>query len=257
MAKANSPKVKRSGKRKVDVTPTYLPGFDRMIKAKGLENGSVILLSGGPGSGKSLFALNTAYNNAKKGKRVAYFSTVEEASIIKKRALSGFGWDLEALERQGLLSIKRIEPRDMVRSIEGRMREKGIEQVIESLEKVKMEASEITMPFHPDMVIIDPISAIYGELDDATKYTSYLTVLFDSLRAYNSVNIMVGEACSEGGSSKDAVEGYLVDGIIVFHNRLKGSARAREIEILKLRYSSHDTRLKRFKIGPKGIKIGT
>ena len=45
-----------------------VPGFDELIE-KGVPKGSSILISGGPGSGKTTFCLQSLVTAAKKGER--------------------------------------------------------------------------------------------------------------------------------------------------------------------------------------------
>jgi len=234
--------------------PTRVSNLDKAIDKRGLERGSAILLSGDTGTGKSLFALQSAYNAALKGEKVAYFSLEEEPQDIKRRVLNSFGWDLGALEKKGVLAIQKVSPNDMARSIEGRLKERGIEQVIEGLEKVRLEAREITMPFRPDMVVIDPVSALMPSFSDHAKYRTYLGILFDSLRNYGSVNLMISEAKPEA-YSRAGVEEYLADGVISFHSVKKNGGRAHALEIVKLRFSGHTKKLIPFDIGKKGIRI--
>jgi KaiC/GvpD/RAD55 family RecA-like ATPase len=88
------------------------------------------------------------------------------------------------------------------------------------------------------------------------KYRAYLNVLFDSLRNYNSVNLVTTESEQEPNVySRTGIEEFLVDGVVVFYYIRRDSVRTRALEILKLRFSDHVKKLVPFKITDKGIVI--
>jgi KaiC/GvpD/RAD55 family RecA-like ATPase len=249
-------KTEKKVEYKDSFLPTRVSSFDKMINAGGVEGGSTILVSGGCGSGKSVFVTQSAYNGAMNGEKVVYFTFDETPDRVKKHALNNFGWDLAALEKKGNLSMKKIDPYDIARSIENTVREKSMEDVIESVHSIHKEMSEVTMPFHPDRVIIDSLSALSVAFSDKMKYRAYLTVLFDSLRSYNSVNFVTTEAMEEPEVySRTGVEEFLVDGVVVMYNVRRDSVRTRALEILKLRFSDHMKKLVPFKITNNGIVI--
>lgn len=244
------------GHYKVEYLPTRVSTFDKMMDTKGLERGSTLLISGGCGSGKSIFAMQCAYNAALNDERVVYFTFDEDAERVKKHMYNNFGWNLGRLEKEGNLAMQKVDPYDIARSIESIIKEKSIEDVIESIRSVHMEVKEVTMPFHPDRVIIDSLSALSVAFSDKLKYRAYLNVLFDSLRTYNSVNFVITEAEQEPNVySRSGVEEFLVDGVVVFYNIRRDSIRTRALEILKLRFSNHMKKLVPFKITEEGIVI--
>ncbi|MBN2518316.1 MAG: hypothetical protein JXB14_05705 [Candidatus Altiarchaeota archaeon] len=253
--KAKEQKIPRSV-YKTEYLPTRVSTFDKMIDAGGLERGSTLLLAGGCGSGKSIFAMQCAYNAALNGERVVHFTFDEKPENVKRHMYNNFGWDLESLEEKGLFSMQKVDPYDIARSIEAIIKEKSIEDVIESIRSVKMDIKEVTMPFHPDRVIVDSLSALSVAFSDKLKYRAYLKVLFESLRTYNSVNFVVTEAEQEPKVySRSGVEEFLVDGVVVFYNIRMESIRTRALEILKLRFSDHMKKLVPFKITKDGIVI--
>ncbi len=242
--------------KKPEYLPTYVSDFDKMIEAGGIERGSTILLSGGCGSGKSMFATQSAYNAAKRGEKVVYFSFDEDPEVIKRRVYNSFGWDLYALESEGKLFMQKVDPYDISRSIERIVRGRVLDSVVKSVGHTPPPSEEVTMPFHPDRVIIDSLSALSIASSDEQKYRAYLKVLFDSLRSYNSVNMVITETEQVPERySRSGIEEFLVDGVVVFYNIRREAVRTRAIEILKLRFSDHMKKLVPFKITDRGIVV--
>lgn len=236
--------------------PARVSTFDKLIDAKGLERGSTLLLSGGCGSGKTIFAMQSAYNAALNGEKVVHFTFDDEPERVKRHMYNNFGWDIRKLEREGNFWMSKVNPYDIARSIEAIVKGRDIEDVIAGMKNVHMETQEVTMPFHPDRVVIDSISALSVAFTDKMKYRAYLNILFDSLRSYNSVNMVVTEAEQEPEVySRTGIEEFLVDGVLVFYYIRRDSVRTRALEVLKLRFSDHVKKLVPFKITDKGFVI--
>ena len=62
----------------------------------GFPEGKTIIITGDPGSGKTIFGLQFAYTNCLEGKKILYVSTEEDAPELRQQGKS-FGWNLEAI----------------------------------------------------------------------------------------------------------------------------------------------------------------
>src|ERR1700687_3740859 len=80
-------------------TPTGIPGFDA-ITGGGLPRGRTTLLVGGPGSGKTIFALQFLVHGAQDCKEPGIFVAFEETSSRIVANAEGFGWKLGGLRRK-------------------------------------------------------------------------------------------------------------------------------------------------------------
>ena len=88
--------------------PTGIAGFDKLISG-GFPENFVVLLAGTPGTGKSIFSLEYLYNGATMFNEKGIYITLEQtAEDLKKQALQ-FGWDFDALEREGKVVVKKID----------------------------------------------------------------------------------------------------------------------------------------------------
>ncbi len=90
--------------------PTGIQGFDEVTDG-GLPRSRSTLVMGGPGCGKTVFALQVLVNGAMHAKEAGLFVAFEESTqqIIANAAT--FGWDLPALEKRKLFFLDaRISP---------------------------------------------------------------------------------------------------------------------------------------------------
>jgi KaiC/GvpD/RAD55 family RecA-like ATPase len=93
-----------------DYVSTGIPGVDEVLGGVGIPQGHTVLISGGPGSGKTTFAIQFLYKGATEhGEPGVYITLDEEPEDIKKN-MSHFGWDLEELERGKKLIFINVSP---------------------------------------------------------------------------------------------------------------------------------------------------
>src|SRR5260370_21644893 len=96
-------------------TPTGIEGFDS-ITGGGLPRNRTTLLLGGPGSGKTVFALQTLVNGARQLGEPGIFVAFEENSRHILINAASFGWKLPELEKKQLLFIDAKMRPDVVKS---------------------------------------------------------------------------------------------------------------------------------------------
>src|SRR3989344_4849365 len=102
----------------LEVLPTYVSKFDQLMEDGGLERGTTLLISGGAGTGKTTFSLQSLYYGALKGERGIYISFEEQPSKIKAHMKKNYGWDFYELERKGLFTIVKLDSLEVARDVE-------------------------------------------------------------------------------------------------------------------------------------------
>src|SRR5712692_3760785 len=91
----------QSGKGKmptVDRTPTGIPGLDEILSG-GFPRGRVILLVGGPGTGKTILTSQFLMNGIKIYGENGAFVSLDETKAHYYREMALFGWKFEELRR--------------------------------------------------------------------------------------------------------------------------------------------------------------
>ncbi|MGK2952324.1 MAG: ATPase domain-containing protein [Thiobacillus sp.] len=96
MKSVRPPTAKASAK-----APTGVTGFDE-ITGGGLPRGRTTLLVGGPGSGKTVLALQFLVHGVRHCKEPGIFVAFEENSTRIVDNAESFGWKLAALSRKKL-----------------------------------------------------------------------------------------------------------------------------------------------------------
>lgn len=257
-----SSRVKKSSKPKKAepksmFLKTYVSGFDKLFDTGyGIPIGSSVLVEGGPGSGKTLFCLNTAVELAMKGKRCLYMSFEEpEARLIDH--MKHFKWDVDNLVKKNLLRIKRFDAIDVSRSVEALLSAAKKELLI--------EVDPVFFPedYKPDFVIIDSLTSIASAFTgQESRFRIYMEQLFRYLEKNGITNFLIREVASPshvGTTFKEEGEAvsFLSDGIIVIYNVIHDTGqRGSAIEVLKMRGASFKKKIVEMKIvNGKGVEI--
>ena len=229
--------------------PAYVSSFDQLIERHGFEKGSTILISGGCGTGKSTFCMQSIYNGIKKGEKAVYILFEESPEKLKRHMQANFGWDLHKMEKEGKLAILRLNPFRIARSVEA--------SLLKQRKALLVKVEQLQLPFEPDRIVVDSLSALsVAFMGNTENYRYYIKHMFDSLDQYNSVNYVISETEQDPGIySRTGIEEFLADGVVVLYNVKIGKTRKRGLEILKMRFSNHVKDLVPYQITTNGIEI--
>jgi len=234
-----------------DRIPTLIPGMDGLIEG-GFPRGRTILVTGATGTGKTIYAMQFIYNGAKKGEAGIYVTLDERASLVREDMLR-FGWDLEALEDQGLLSL-----------VDGAVAKIGMpseeKQALPptgfDLDKLLLEVMRIAKKINAKRCVIDSIPALgfnFETVNDVRK--AALKLSFMLMRA-GLTSILISEI-EEGSRTfgRYGVEEFVADGVIVLHYMGTGTQSNRTLHIRKMRATKHSEDLHPLEITSKGIRV--
>lgn len=231
---------------------TGVPGFDDLLE-KGIPKGSAILIAGGPGTGKTIFCLQTLNHAASNGEKCIYISFEEpEERLIQH--MKNFGWNPEKLIKNNMLIIKRVDPFKISRAVEAMLaKAKG-----ELLIKIEEIPELIPKNFKPDRIVMDSLTALASAfVGREQSYRVYIEQLFRYFERMGVTSFLISETEQVPILfSKTGVEEFLADGVVVLYNVRRGNIRNMAIEVLKLRGVKHQKKIVAMQIlSGKGIKI--
>ncbi len=230
---------------------TGVSGFDELL-AKGVPRGVSILVAGGPGSGKTVFCLQTLYSKAVEGKKGIYIS-FEESEDRLYQHMKEFGWKTDEIIKKDLLRVYRVDPFKISRAVEALLAKSKGELLI------KMEDIPELIPknFNPDFIVLDSLSALGAAfIGKESGYRVYIEQLFKFLEKRGVTSFLISETDQVPTTySRTGVEEFLADGVIVFYNTKKSNSRVRAVEILKMRGAKHEKKIVPFEITDKGIVV--
>jgi KaiC/GvpD/RAD55 family RecA-like ATPase len=214
--------------------PSGIAGLDELMEG-GFEEGSINLLTGKTGTGKSIFSAQFLYNGARKYKEKGlYITTGDTIKNIKKQSTK-LGWDLENLEKDGALKIIEVEPYD-------------IEKLLENMSVSKEMAQA-------KRIVIDSLSMFELYMQDPYKIRKNLFSILQKLRDMGKTVLVVAEVPEDSKNlSRTGVIEFMVDSVILL--QYLGIAKyKRSLMIRKMRLTDHSTEIHPFEIGANGVKI--
>lgn len=230
-----------------------VPGFDNLILKGEIRPGSVILLSGGCGTGKTIFGIQFLLTGVRLGEESLYISFEESAEKIRTHMKDSFNWDLESWEKTGKLKIIDAEAIKLARAVEAQLTGKRGELLIDISELPPI----IPEGFHPKRVVIDSLSALasafYGKEE---HFRMYIHQLLKTLEERKAVVLALSETEQEPTKfSESGILEFLGDGVIALYNLRKEMGRVRAIEIIKMRGIKHVRKMVPMKITDSGIIV--
>jgi len=218
---------------------TGISGLDQMLQG-GFIPGSVILLRGAPGTGKTSIALQFLLEGAQSGEP-GLFVTFEEFPHSLYRDAESLGLDLRGMEVAGKLHIIFTSPAVLLRSLKDT--ESPIYQSI------------VDNNIH--RMVVDSMSH-FGRLTDnpETLRQTCATVVNGLHREQLTTLMLSEESRSRHRSTDPGGLSYLSDGVILLRYVEVESAMQRAIVVLKLRGSNHAREIRYYEIRNGGVVVG-
>ncbi len=230
---------------------TGVPGFDELVEG-GLPEGRAFLVSGGTGTGKTIFATQFLVNGAKQGEPGVYLTLDERPELIREDMLR-FGWNLRQLEDNGSLKI-----------VDGTLAKLGMPSDEEfslpatgfDLDKLLLELMRAIKKIKAKRVVIDSIPALglnFENEHEVRKAVLKIVYLLSRAGVTTVFTTEINEDSKQLG--KYGVEEFVADGVIVLHYMGIGTQSNRTLHIRKMRATKHSEDLHPIQISDSGIKV--
>ncbi len=187
--------------------PTGFEELDRVLGG-GLVQGSLVLLAGDPGIGKSTLILQTSGNICKQGKKLLYICAEESGSQVKLRA------HRLDVNTDNLYVYSQT----------------NLENIVNQIDILK-----------PDILVIDSIQSIYtsnitsssGSISQIRECTN---ILMDIAKNKNITVIVIGHVTKDGNIAGPKILEHMVDTVIYFEGDKYKSQRL--LRSIKNRFGS-------------------
>ncbi|MBC7994677.1 MAG: circadian clock protein KaiC [Rhizobacter sp.] len=226
--------------------PTGIAGFDDMTSG-GLPQGRTTLLVGGPGSGKTIFAMQCLVHGARHCQEPGIFVAFEESPQRIAVNFNGFGWDLDALQPRQLAFVDAQPPPDLVQS--GTFDLGGMLAALET-QAQRMGARRIVFDALDIMLALLPnagarrreVYRLHGWLN-ACGFTALITAKAD------------GDTSHGVGQQPFGFMQFMVDCAVVLNHSMALGVSQRNLRVQKYRGSTFDENESPFVIGASGFDV--
>lgn len=232
-----------AGMAEFEKVPSGIKGFDD-ITGGGLPKGRPSLVSGGPGCGKTLFAMEFIVRGITDYREPGVFIAFEEKIDDLKMNFKSMGFDLNELVRQKKLILDHIT-----------IDRSEIEETGEyDLEGLFIRLGAMIDEVGAKRVAIDTLEALFSGFANEAILRSELRRLFLWLKDRGVTAVVTGER-GERSITKYGLEEYVADCVITLDHRLMNQIATRRLRIIKYRGSIHGTDEYPFLISSDGISV--
>jgi circadian clock protein KaiC len=226
--------------------PSGITGFDE-ITGGGLPRGRTTLLLGGPGSGKTVFALQYLVNGARIHGEPGIFVAFEETSKRITANAESFDWKLGQLQRRKLLFVDAQPKFDLVQT--------GDFDLCGMLAGLGLQATQIKAR----RIVFDSLDIVLGLLPDQTARRREIYRLHEWLvdRGLTCIFTLKGTA-DEPNSITYQLYGFMqfmVDCSVILNHSVVAGVSQRNMRVQKYRGSGFDENESPFVIGDTGFDV--
>ncbi len=219
--------------------PTGIPGLDSLIEG-GFKKGSVITVSGDPGSGKTTLAMQYLYNGITKYGEPGVFVSLEQPKQSLYEDMARYGWDLAELEKKGKLQILVLQQHEIEQFQNHELRVQG------AIEEIGAKR-----------LVIDSVTSLIMSYPSKHRARRGMLRLMDRLRNWNVTSVLTSESTTDvqGDVHSSFKIDFLSDAVVYLYNMRRQNYRLHSIEVVKMRGTSVNSKMCPLKFGKGGIEV--
>ncbi|MEM3399537.1 MAG: ATPase domain-containing protein [Candidatus Micrarchaeia archaeon] len=224
--------------QKHELIKSGIPGFDTLAGG-GIPRGSIIMLSGDTGCGKSTFATQFLARGARDYGEPSLYVSFDEHKERFFANMGNFDFGLEELERERLFVFLEYPAYELEQFVS---QESAINQLIEEI--------------GVERLVIDSVTSLLFLYEEGCIGKRHRVIkLIEKLREWDCTTLLIAEVSpTDHAKTEHGIE-YLSDGLVYFYNTRVGDSRERAIEVIKMRGMHHKTKICPFRIGKNGITV--
>ena len=223
---------------------TGIQGLDE-ITGGGLPRGRPTLVSGGAGSGKTLFGLEFLVRGATQYNEPGVFMSFEETIPDLTKNVASLGFDLDRLVADKKLFL------DHVYISRSEIAETGEYD----LDGLFIRIADAVQRVGARRIVLDTIEALFGELPNPGILRAEIRRLFGWLKQKGLTTVITAERDRPDKLTRHGIEEFVSDCVILLDHRIREEISTRRLRIVKYRGSTHGTNEYPFLIDEQGISV--
>jgi circadian clock protein KaiC len=222
---------------------TGVMGLDEVL-CGGYPVGRTTMISGGPGAGKTLLALQFLVRSAMRGLPGIFISFEETPEAIRTNAAT-LGWDLPALEREGLFFLIHAKL-DLTAVTAGPISLSGLMAIIAG-KAAAMGARQLG---------IDALDILMRRFEDSFRARDEISFLHEWLNEQQLTTLLSVKSNDDPEmSAQFSFLDYLSDCVVRLDHRVVDQISTRRLRVLKYRGSAFGSNEFPYVIGANGVAL--
>ena len=224
----------------------------------GFPQNRVILVIGGPGAGKTIFASEFLYKGIAEYGENGVFISLDESKNHFFAEMAKFGWDFKKAEQEGkfgFLDATRLSRAAM-------LREKMMKEESSSLRGKELQIDRLVEDMHAMIkkvnakrVVLDTLASLFYRFLDPIERRAASVDLIEALSDCGATVLVTTELGQIGLERKISDEEFLVHGVIMMQTLFSGGITTRGLQVEKMRGVNVNTNLVPYIIDKTGIEI--
>jgi circadian clock protein KaiC len=202
----------------------------------GLPRYSTVVVSGLPGTGKTILSQQAAFANAQAGRTCLYLTTLSEPPLKMLRFLQDFTFFQPDL----------FETKVLYRDVGTALRTEGPAGLLAQLD-------HLVRVHRPELVVIDSFKCIRDFIRDPAAFRAFTIDMVVQLAAWEVTALLVGEYTPE--DVREGAEFAIADGIIDLSDTEEAEKQKRFLRVLKMRGAAFLDGEHVFEINAAGITL--
>ena len=223
----------------VDLTKTGIDGLDAILNG-GIVTNSTVLVSGNPGTGKSILGLQFIYNGVREYDEPGVYLSFEENTEDINEAAESIGFDdwRELVEED---EIRIYDKREL-------LHETDFSSTLDHLLEDFVDADF-------DRLVMDSLTMFQMFFENEREKRTYLLQFSDILKQSELTSLLINEQEAVFPNTEMGLENFLTDGNIYLIQTPTQSGVNRYIWVAKMRKQNIQTDIFPMDIGDGGIVV--
>ncbi|MBI2548298.1 hypothetical protein HYW21_03025 [Candidatus Woesearchaeota archaeon] len=217
---------------------TGIPGLDQVMEG-GLLSGSVTLIGGGAGCGKSILGMQFLVQGVEQYNEPGIYLSFEETPTNIFRDFYRFSWNIEQKIKDKKLTILSYTPEQVAKVLES-----GGGTVRDAIESIGAKR-----------LVLDSLTAFTLLHETELAKRKAVLKLAETLASWGITALLIAEQEPDPERHLSTIAEFQTDGVILLYNIRKGDIRERSLEIFKMRGVKHAAKIFPMRIDERGITI--
>lgn len=226
----------------IELIKTGVPGLDHVLKG-GLRRNSSILITGAPGTGKTILALQFIYYGAKDSNENGIFISTEESLEVLDQSARNLGMDLSSMVKKGKIFFIQ-KP---IATLRGGL--SSIKGLVDAIKKNNVKRVAL------DSLIF--FEYLYPRFDgNRMEFRRQVLLFMQEMKKVGVTFLVVSErSVTDFDRLNYEMMDFVFEGIILLSRIRKGSYFERVLTVAKIRGQDHSLDVYPVTIGNDGFKV--
>ena len=234
-----------------------IDGLDELIGG-GFPEGRVILVVGGPGSGKTIMCSQFLYKGIQENKENGVFVSLDESRKHYYSEMKNFGWDFEKAEREGkfaYVDATRMSRVAMLKETLYKEESSSLRGKALPIDKLVGDIQAKIQQVNAKRVVVDTLAALIYRFPDPVERRTTVVDLIESLADLGATSLVTTELGHLGLERSALDEEFLVHGVIMLQTLFTGGTTTRAMQVEKMREAKVNPSLVPYSIDKNGMEV--